>query len=167
MAFSFYHIIAFIMFLTNIISGLRHRSFTSSLLGGGSSSSSSNFYATRLFSSNVNFYAASEEELKALLQEWKQPVFRAEQIRRWVYQNGVVDFDDMANLPKPLRDKLKSFYSIGTLKLASELISKDGTIKRAYELPDGQLIEAVLMPYEDGRRTACISSQAGCAMGCV
>ncbi len=46
-------------------------------------------------------------------------------------------------------------------------MSKDGTVKRAYALPDGQLVEAVLMPYADGRRTACISSQAGCGMGCT
>ena len=46
-------------------------------------------------------------------------------------------------------------------------VSKDGTVKRAYALPDGQLIESVLMPYKDGRNTACISSQAGCGMGCV
>lgn len=46
-------------------------------------------------------------------------------------------------------------------------VSRDGTIKRAYELGDGQLIESVLMPYDDGRHTACISSQAGCSMGCV
>jgi 23S rRNA (adenine2503-C2)-methyltransferase len=46
-------------------------------------------------------------------------------------------------------------------------VSKDGTVKRAYALPDGQLIESVLMPYKDGRNTACLSSQAGCGMGCV
>ncbi len=46
-------------------------------------------------------------------------------------------------------------------------VSKDGTVKRAYALGDGQLVESVLMPYEDGRRTACISSQAGCGMGCT
>lgn len=123
---------------------------------------------SRLFSTmSVNFYGVPEDELVALLKEWKQPAFRAKQIRGWVYDNGVEDFDQMDNLPKTLREKLKSFYSIGTLKLASEQVSKDGTIKRAYELPGGQLIESVLMPYDDGRRTACISSQAGCAMGCV
>jgi 23S rRNA (adenine2503-C2)-methyltransferase len=53
------------------------------------------------------------------------------------------------------------------LTLDTELISKDGTKKRAYRLWDGQLIESVSMPYDDGRYTACISLQAGCAMGCV
>lgn len=52
-------------------------------------------------------------------------------------------------------------------QIAAKQTSKDGTKKLAYRLSDGQLIESVLMPYSDGRRTACISSQAGCAMGCV
>lgn len=52
-------------------------------------------------------------------------------------------------------------------KVAAKQVSKDGTKKLAYRLSDGQVIESVLMPYSDGRRTACISSQAGCAMGCV
>lgn len=52
-------------------------------------------------------------------------------------------------------------------KVAARQVSKDGTKKLAYRLSDGQVIESVLMPYSDGRRTACISSQAGCAMGCV
>ena len=56
---------------------------------------------------------------------------------------------------------------MGALELHTELVSKDGTVKRAYALPGGQLIESVLMPYADGRRTACISSQAGCGMGCT
>jgi len=79
----------------------------------------------------------------------------------------VSDIDDMANIPKKLRHDLKENATIGSLELEVELVSKDGTKKRAYRLWDGQLIESVLMPYDDGRNTACISSQAGCAMGCV
>jgi 23S rRNA (adenine2503-C2)-methyltransferase len=56
---------------------------------------------------------------------------------------------------------------LGELELATEQNSLDGTVKRLYRLPDGQMIESVLMPYDDDRRTACISTQAGCAMGCV
>ena len=73
----------------------------------------------------------------------------------------------MLDIPKTMRAKLKEVATLGTLQLAVEQVSKDGTVKRAYELHDGQMIESVLMPYKDGRRTACISSQAGCAMGCV
>ena len=116
----------------------------------------------------VNFYDVSEGELKAVMKEWKQPSFRVDQIRKYVYDQGVTEFKDMNTLPKALREKLSSLYTVGTLKLASEQISKkDGTRKRAYALHDNQLIESVLMNYDDGRYTACISSQAGCAMGCV
>ena len=125
---------------------------------------------SRLLSTSTttsNFYNDSEEDIKLLLKEWGQPAFRAQQIHSWVFEKGVTDFDDMLDLPKDLRSKLKLFYAVGSLKLISEQVSKDGTRKRAYELKDGQIIESVLMPYDDGRRTACISSQAGCGMGCV
>lgn len=72
----------------------------------------------------------------------------------------------MIDIPKALRDKLSEEYVFGTMSVAQELRSQDGTIKRAYRLHDGQLIESVLMPYLDGRYTACVSSQAGCAMKC-
>jgi 23S rRNA (adenine2503-C2)-methyltransferase len=67
----------------------------------------------------------------------------------------------MHNLPKQLKQDILSNIHFGSLKVAEEEISLDGTIKRAYKLHDGQMIEAVLMPYRDGRQTACISSQAG------
>lgn len=124
----------------------------------------------QLFSSDngfMNYYSLSENDFKALLKEWNQPAFRAGQIKKWVYEKGAENFDVMKDLPIELRTKLSQTFNIGTLNTVSEQISKDGTRKRAYELQDGQLIESVLMPYEDGRRTACISSQAGCAMGCV
>jgi len=115
----------------------------------------------------MNFYATEERDLASILKEWDQPKFRVKQIREWVYEKGVIDVDEMKNLPKDLREKLKHVFRFGSLDMAFEQVSKDGTRKRAYELNDGQLIESVLMPYNDGRRTACISSQAGCAMGCV
>jgi 23S rRNA (adenine2503-C2)-methyltransferase len=115
----------------------------------------------------INFYGSSKEDLTTLLTSWGQPSYRVKQINEWVFDKGVTDFDLMTGLPKDLRAKLKEFYSVGNLKLVSEQVSKDGTKKRAYELRDGQIIESVLMPYDDGRRTACISSQAGCGMGCV
>jgi 23S rRNA (adenine2503-C2)-methyltransferase len=73
----------------------------------------------------------------------------------------------MTSLPQKLRERLQAETTLGTLALATEQRSQDGTVKRLYQLEDGQFIEAVLMPYDDHRRTACISSQAGCAMGCV
>src|SRR5690606_35086373 len=85
----------------------------------------------------------------------------------WLYTHPVESFDAMTNLPKPLRERLASETTLGTLEIVTERSSRDGTVKRLYKLPDGQLIESVLMPYDDDRRTACISTQAGCAMGCV
>eukprot|EP00301_Raphidiophrys_heterophryoidea_P022697 c6799_g1_i2.p1 GENE.c6799_g1_i2~~c6799_g1_i2.p1 ORF type:complete len:279 (+),score=60.23 c6799_g1_i2:355-1191(+) len=96
-----------------------------------------------------------------------QPTFRAKQIMEWVYARGITNFDHMTNLPLPLRQQLTQHLRTGTLNLAYERVSKDGTVKRAYKLIDDQLIESVLMRYDDGRNTACISSQAGCAMGCT
>ena len=85
----------------------------------------------------------------------------------WIYDKGVTDFDAMSNLPSGLRERLRNETTLGTLRLSNEQTASDGTVKRLYRLPDGQLIESVLMSYRDNRRTACISSQAGCAMGCV
>ncbi len=115
----------------------------------------------------INLLTIQQPELETLLKSWNQPKYRAKQILHWVHEMGVSEIDEMENIPKKLRSKLKEYTSIGTLGLEVEVVSKDGTRKRAYRLWDGQLIESVLMPYEDGRQTACISSQAGCAMGCV
>ena len=115
----------------------------------------------------LNVYTMTEELLVAQLKLWQQPKYRSKQIRQWIYNKGIQKFDDMIDIPATLRKLLNDTFSFGDLKLAFQQISKDGTIKRAYELKDGQIIESVLMPYEDGRRTACISSQAGCGMGCV
>ena len=79
----------------------------------------------------------------------------------------VMDVDSMIDLPIALRHRVKEELRFGSMSVEVEQISTDGTIKRAYSLHDGQLIESVLMPYRDGRQTACISSQAGCAMKCV
>jgi len=115
----------------------------------------------------VNLLTLPLPELEILLKSWGYPAFRARQINNSIFSQGVSDIDDMAELPKKLRAVLKERATIGSLHLEVEQISTDGTKKRAYKLHDGQMIESVLMPYEDGRRTACISSQAGCAMGCV
>jgi 23S rRNA (adenine2503-C2)-methyltransferase len=115
----------------------------------------------------VNLLTIHQEELETLLITWNQPKYRAKQILEWVRNKGITSYDEMNNIPKALRTLLEQHTTIGSLFLDVEAISKDGTRKRAYRLHDGQLIESVLMPYQDGRNTACISSQAGCAMGCV
>jgi 23S rRNA (adenine2503-C2)-methyltransferase len=115
----------------------------------------------------INLQTIQQDELEGILTSWGHPKYRAKQIYNWVRVQGVTNVDDMQNIPKKLKQQLKAHASEGSLKLAFEQVSKDGTRKRAYQLPDGQLIESVLMPYRDGRYTACISSQAGCAQGCV
>jgi 23S rRNA (adenine2503-C2)-methyltransferase len=73
----------------------------------------------------------------------------------------------MNDLPAALRTQLQNSLAFASMEVAAEQVSRDGTIKRAYRLRDGQLIESVLMPYADGRQTACISSQVGCGMRCA
>jgi len=114
----------------------------------------------------VNIYAMDDQELEALLKSLGSQRFRAKQIREWVYDRNTHDFDNMFNLPKKLRHQLQLAARVGDMHVQDEQLSRDGTRKRLWRLNDGQLIESVLMPYKDNRRTACISSQVGCAMGC-
>lgn len=116
----------------------------------------------------INLYDLSSDALTALIGGWGQPAFRARQVAEWLYKHKAADFEQMTNLPKALRERLAAETRIGVLQQVGEQVSTDGqTVKRLFRLPDGQLIESVLMEYDDGRRTACISTQAGCAMGCV
>ncbi len=115
----------------------------------------------------LDLYTMTRDELTDLLQQWGEPKFRAAQIWEWLYDKRASSFDQMTNLPKRLREQLAAEARLGQLELVAEQSSKDGTIKRLYRLVDEQLIESVLMPYDDERRTACISTQAGCALGCV
>ncbi|MBK8135005.1 MAG: 23S rRNA (adenine(2503)-C(2))-methyltransferase RlmN [Chloroflexi bacterium] len=115
----------------------------------------------------INLYSLNKTQIAALLAEWGYPRFRVNQVWAWLYEHLAPSFESMTDLPSALRERLTAEASLGSLTIAAEQASKDGTLKRVYQLPDGQLIESVLMPYDDDRRTACISTQAGCAMGCV
>ncbi len=115
----------------------------------------------------VNLYDARLPELEALVKGLGQPGFRAKQLHKWLYEKGAVDVDAMSDLPKAMREQLREAARLGDLQVRTEQKSRDGTQKRLYALESGHLVESVLMRYQDGRRTACISSQAGCAMGCV
>jgi len=115
----------------------------------------------------MTIYDLSYDELTKLLVELGEPKFRAKQVWQWLYKKYVTDFAEMRNVPKALIEKLQASAAIHTAVIASEQFSKDGrTHKILFQLPDGQLIETVLMRYEK-RRTLCISTQVGCAMGCV
>ncbi|HZZ29965.1 MAG TPA: 23S rRNA (adenine(2503)-C(2))-methyltransferase RlmN [Pirellulales bacterium] len=94
------------------------------------------------------------------------PAYRAEQIRQWLFAGRAEAFDDMTNLPKPLRQQLAAEFTIWTTTTERHHQATDGTEKLLLRLADGHHIECVLL--RDGsRRTICISSQVGCAMGCV
>lgn len=115
----------------------------------------------------TDLYSLDRAGVEALLAGWGEPAFRARQMWDWLYVRRAADFDAMTNLSKGLRDKLAAETRLGVLEVETELHSADGTIKRLYQLPDGELIESVLMEYDDERHTACISTQVGCALGCV
>lgn len=91
--------------------------------------------------------------------------FRATQLFRWIHQRGEDDFDRMSDLAKSLREKLTGCAHVRGLPVISEHVSQDGTIKWLFDVGAGNAIEAVFIP-EDDRGTLCISSQAGCAVGC-
>lgn len=115
----------------------------------------------------TNLYDLSLDELTLFLTELGEPGYRAKQIWQWLYQQYILDVADMTNLPKSLRAKLETAVTLNTGTIVAELHSNDQqTQKVLFQLPDGQYIETVLMRY-DKRRTLCISTQAGCAMGCV
>ncbi len=91
--------------------------------------------------------------------------FRATQLFRWIHQKGAHQFDEMSDLAKSLRDKLKVHARVAGLSVISQHISSDGTIKWLFDVGGGDAVETVFIP-EGDRGTLCISSQAGCAVGC-
>ena len=104
------------------------------------------------------------EQLCDFISDIGEPKFRAKQIFEWL-SRGVLSFDEMTNLSKSLRQKLAEHATMATLSVKKKLIDTDGTIKYLFELSDGNLIETVVMTYKHGK-SVCISSQAGCRMGC-
>ncbi|MEG0813123.1 MAG: 23S rRNA (adenine(2503)-C(2))-methyltransferase RlmN [Clostridium sp.] len=106
------------------------------------------------------------EELITFLNKLGEKPFRAKQVYKWMHEDLVSSFDDMTNISKDLREKLKAECNLVNLKQACVKISKiDGTRKYLFELEDGNVIESVLMRYKHGN-SVCISSQVGCRMGC-
>lgn len=91
--------------------------------------------------------------------------FRAKQVYEWLWKKSARSFEEMTNLPKATREMLSENFSIHAVKIASSQISKDRTIKNAFRLYDGNIVEGVLIPTES-RMTACISSQVGCSLTC-
>ncbi len=107
-------------------------------------------------------FAELAQELAAM----GEPAYRAGQLYQWMHQKLAPDFDGMTNLPKSLRARLRDTYEYTSLKVEDRRVSSaDGTEKYLFALSDGNLIESVLMRYRFGN-SVCISSQAGCRMGC-
>jgi 23S rRNA (adenine2503-C2)-methyltransferase len=107
-----------------------------------------------------------DEEMRAWLDERGQPPMRLGQIRRWLFARGAEAFEQMTDLPRALREELASaFVPLGT-RVVRHLRAADETHKLLLGLDDGRMIESVLIQ-EASRRTACLSTQVGCGMGCV
>ena len=105
------------------------------------------------------------EGLAAFCEQLGEKRFRATQLFRWIHQRGVSDFSQMTDLAKSLRDKLPAHATVKPLDILSRQDSADGTIKWLFDVGDGNAVETVYIP-EDDRGTLCVSSQAGCAVGC-
>ena len=105
------------------------------------------------------------EGLAAFCERLGEKRFRAVQLFRWIHQRGASEFDSMSDLAKSLREKLKNVAHVTPLKVLSRQDSSDGTIKWLFDVGQGDAVETVYIPESD-RGTLCISSQAGCAVGC-
>jgi len=105
------------------------------------------------------------EGLAAFCERLGHQRFRAVQLFRWIHQRGVARFEEMTDLARDLRERLPSVARVQGLPVLAEQASADGTIKWLFDVGDGNAVEAVYIP-EDDRATLCVSSQAGCAVGC-
>lgn len=115
----------------------------------------------------INLFGMTLEELTALLEAWKMPKFRGKQVADWLYRKSVTDFSDMTNLPKALRDQLEAECLIDRAVSIDRMDSSDGkTSKFLLNFSDGVGVETVLMRQPYGN-SICVSSQAGCNMGCA
>jgi len=113
----------------------------------------------------IDIRKLSLDELQSHLMAMGEQPFRAKQIYAWLWQKSCTDFDEMSNLSKQLRDKLKEVFAIYAAKVKQAQRSADSTIKSSFVLFDGNIIEGVLIPAPD-RMTACVSSQVGCSLTC-
>jgi 23S rRNA (adenine2503-C2)-methyltransferase len=113
----------------------------------------------------VNLLDLDLEGLAVFCERLGEKRFRAVQLFRWIHQKGASQFEDMSDLAKSLREKLRGVACIKPMPVVSQNISTDGTIKWLFDVGDGNAVETVFIP-EDDRGTLCVSSQAGCAVGC-
>jgi 23S rRNA (adenine2503-C2)-methyltransferase len=109
--------------------------------------------------------ALTVEQLTQLFKEINEPAFRAKQVYDWLWAKSAINFDQMSNLSKNLRDYLNTNFAINAVQISELQVSSDRTIKCAMRLHDNYVVESVLIPHQT-RYTACISSQVGCSLTC-
>ena len=118
---------------------------------------------------DTSIKTSSLEDLGKLMEDMGQPSFRGRQLYEWLHTHHVSSYDEMTNLPKALREQLAERFPLEQLRLVDKQVSKDGTRKYVFSLVDGVQVETVGIPSRsaDGSRlTVCVSTQAGCPMGC-
>lgn len=109
--------------------------------------------------------ALSLSDLTMVMAEWGEKPFRAKQVREWLRRKSVTSFDQMTNVSEYLRQRLTETFDLPAAILADKQVSSDGTIKCAFSVDNGKVVEGVLIPTST-RMTACISSQVGCSLAC-
>lgn len=109
--------------------------------------------------------ALSLEQLQDFFIANGEPKFRARQVMDWLWKNAVTTFDEMNNVSKKMREALQEHFVINAVQVDTKQVSSDHTIKNAFRLYDGNIVEGVLIPTEN-RMTACVSSQVGCSLTC-
>ncbi|MBN3032822.1 MAG: 23S rRNA (adenine(2503)-C(2))-methyltransferase RlmN [Candidatus Saganbacteria bacterium] len=114
-----------------------------------------------------NIVNKSLDELQSYFAENGLPAYRAGQVYSWLHRKLTFNFDGMTDLGQELREWLKEKYYIKTLALKHSVTAADGTKKYLFELLDGHRIESVLLSDDTGRKTVCVSTQAGCPLGCA
>lgn len=117
----------------------------------------------------VDLLGLPPDDLRGRIEAWMddrgEPAYRADQLENWVFDQNARSFGEMTTLSRDLRDELDRRFSLTPLETAFTARSEDGTVKHLWGLEDGQQVESVLIPTDD-RLTLCLSSQAGCALGC-
>lgn len=112
-----------------------------------------------------DLHTLTHGEIAELLSELGQPSFRVKQIEEWVWSKNAQSFDEMTNLPKALREELAKRLTLGGVEEVARQVSVDGSRKYLLRFPDGVSVECVGMPSR-GKLSVCVSTQAGCPMGC-
>jgi 23S rRNA (adenine2503-C2)-methyltransferase len=112
-----------------------------------------------------NLRHLDQTQLKELIVKVGEKPFRVQQINEWIWKKGIASIDDMSNLSKAIREKLKEDFTLEKLLIDHTQISDDTTLKNRFVLHDGHFVEGVLIPTEN-RMTACVSSQVGCSLSC-